>query len=644
MKRALQNSGMLRTLLVWGVLTAAVVLVYGGTLKAPWYFDDISIIVENPAIHDFRFQLGQLFDTSRSLVLWTFALNYRLGGLEVQGYHLVNIVIHLLTVLLVYAIFLRILAGRQILAVAGALLFAVHPLQTQAVTYLVQRMTCLSGFFFFLAILLFLCARRERSQGASCGTARHLVSYGGALLAGALAVSIKQNAAILPLVLALLVWLSPEEKLVAEGWRARLLYLLPFALAPLAAVVQQVLLPLFSGNQLADMGAVQTLSTMARPSSLHYLVTEFSVLWLYLRLFILPIGQALEYAYPVVKEIWTLPSLLALTGLLGLILLAWRLRHRRPLVTLGIFWFFITLAVESTVIPLDPVFEHRMYVPIFGLVLIVLDLLAGLTRPRIQVAIFCLLILGLGLLAWRRNQLWNDPIAFYQDNLRSAPQSERVNVDLAKRFMDVGRNAEAEVLLKRALEINPDFEITYVNLSKIYADRGDYTRARDLLVSAENRFAKSVKYLDNLGTILDLIGDPVQAERVLRQAIILDPSYANTYLNLGALYARQGHWDDAIALYRQSLSRFPEKSILCFNYGVALYSLERFAEARDQFRRAYQLDPRDADSAYNLGVVNIDLGDRASAVALLPELRALDAGKALDLEEELARPASAGHK
>lgn len=638
MKRILENRGMLRTMLFWTVLAAAVALVYGGTLQAPWYYDDFHTIVDNPAIRELGIHFDRLFTASRGLATWTFALNYRLGGLEVQGYHLVNIGIHLLTVLLVFAILVRLLAGRQLLALAGALLFALHPLQTQAITYIVQRMTCLSGLFFFLAIFLFLRARSELARGVSFGAARHLVCYGGALFAGALAVLVKQNAATLPLVLLLLVWLHPEEELADAGWRSRLLYLLPFALAPLAVAVQQLLLPLFAGARLAEMGGMPLLSTMKRPTPLQYLVTEFSVLWLYLRLFLLPVGQALEYGYPVVDQLWTLRNFLALSGLLGLVALAWRLRHRRPLITLGILWFFCTLAVESSLIPLDPVFEHRMYVPLFGLVLIVLDLLAQLSRPRLQAGILCLLILGLGLLSWRRNQLWNDETAFFEDNLRRAPHSERVNSGLAKKYMDAGRYREAEVLLERALEINPDFDQPYISLSKIYVERGEAVRARDLLLSAGNRFPQSVKFLDNLGTVLDLTGDSQQAERVLRRALALDPSYANIYLNLGAVYARRGLWEEAIDLYRQSLSRFPEKSVLRFNYGVALYSLQRYGEARDQFRRAYELNPRNVDAAYNLGVVSIDLGDRATAVALLPQIRALNAGKARAYEDELARP------
>lgn len=620
------------------LLALAVIAVYGGTLQVPWYFDDIHSIVENPAIRQFDLTWRSLLTSPRSLVNWTFALNYRWGGLEVQGYHLVNIGIHLLTSLLVFNILLRILKDRQILALFGALLFAVHPLQTQSVTYLVQRMTSLSGLCFFLAIALFLQARSLLAKKVTFFAPRHLLYYGCALLAGALAALIKQNAVTLPLVLALFLWLHPEEGATAiHTWRKKTLYLLPFILAPLALGLQQVILPLFAGKQqLANMGMAQTLSTLHQPTPLQYLFTEFSVLWLYLKLFILPVGQALDYSYPVTEKLWTLRNLLAGAGLLGLAGLAWWLRRQRPLISLGIYWFFITLAVESTLIPLDPVFEHRLYVPLFGLVLIVLDLWSRLSRPRWQLGSGCAILLILSLLAWQRNQLWNDPIAFVEDNLRRAPHSERVITDLAKRYMDVGRNTEAEGLLERAMTINPNFELTYINLSKIYADRGEYNRARDLLLAAANRFVKSVKYLDNLGSILDLTGEPVQAERILLQGLALDPLYANLYLNLGALYARQGRWDEATNFYRQSLNRFPETALLCYNYGVALYSQELYAEARHQFRRAYELNPDDADSLYNLGFVSLKLGDHAATAALLRPLYALDVKKARSLEEELA--------
>lgn len=628
--------GKKETLLGGVLLILAVVAVYGGSLNAPWYFDDFLNITDNPAIRELGNPFSQLF-ASRGLVYWTFSLNYRLGGLDLQGYHLMNIGIHLVTVFLVFAILIRLLEGRPGLALGGALIFAVHPLQTQSVTYLVQRMTCMSGLFFFLSLLLFLLARSARSRSVPFLSARHLPYYLGALMAGGLAVLSKQNAATLPFVLALLLWLHPEAKGENEGWRSRSLYLAPFFLMPLYMALDQIALPVISsGSKLADLGTVQTLTPMQRPSSLNYLVTQFSVLWIYLRLVVLPFGQALEYSYPLVDQIWTIRNLLALAGLLGLGAIAWRLRIRRPLITLGIFWYFCTLSVESSVIVLDTIIEHRLYVPLFGLILIALDLLSRLQRTWLVRGIFCLLILFFGLLAWQRNLLWVNPITFYEDNLRVAPHSERVMVDLATHYINAGRNSEAEVLLERAIEINPDYELAYGGLSKIYVDRGAYDLARELLLSAIKRFPKSIPFLDSLGTILDFVGDPVQAERVLKQAIALAPSYSNAYLNLGAVYARQGKWGDAIDLYRQSLERFPETSMLCYNYGVALYSIGRLAEAREQFRRAFQLNPLDADAAYNLGFVSLELGDRETAVSLLPKLRNLDAGKLHELERELA--------
>lgn len=624
-------------------IAVVIAVIYGGTLKAPWYFDDIPNIVENRFVRDVNLPLWSILRAPRGLTLWTFALNYRFGGLELPGYHLVNISIHLLTSLLVFFILLRLLAGRRLPALAGALLFAAHPLQTQAITYIVQRMTCLSGLFFFLAIALFLQARTVRARGALFFSPRHLLCYGGALLAGSLAVGIKQNAATLPLVMALLLWLHPaDETEVAETWRTRFLYLLPFFLAPLALALQQLLLPIFAGKQLADLGGIQTLSALRRPTPLQYLFTEFSVLWLYLRLFVLPLGQAFEYNYPMVEQLWTLRNLLALSGLLGLVGIAWRLRRQRPLITLGIFWFFLTLAVESSIIPLDAVFEHRMYVPLFGLVLILLDLFMRLPQPRWQWGVLCALLLPLGLLAWQRNQLWNDAIAFCEDNLRRVPSSERVNVSLAYRYIDAGRTVEAEQLLKRALEINPDFEIAYVNLSKIYGDRGDYAKAKELLTSAANRFPQSVAFLVNLGTVLDMMNEPAQAESVLRHALAIDP-YANVYLNLGVLCARQGRWEEAIAFYRQSQRLFPENPLVYYNAGVAFYELKRYAEARDQYRRAYQRNPGDADVLYNLAVVSLDLGDRQTAEALLAALRTLNIAKAIALEMEMKRPAQERH-
>jgi protein O-mannosyl-transferase len=584
-------------------ITLLGILVYGQTLHVPWYFDDLPNIVENPVIRDLALATRSLLASGRGLVQWSFALNYRFGGFEVTGYHLVNIAIHIVTAGLVQAILRRLFPPASWLPLLGALLFLVHPLQTQAVTYIVQRMTCLSGLCFFLSLYLYIRGRETLAATGNCCSRRHVLYYFTSLLSGAVAVLIKQNAAILPLALLLFdVYFLPKDG--TESRQKRLVYVLPFLVVPLWLAVVQLFLPLAQGAGFPALTGTGGLVSQHQISPLHYLVTEFSVLWLYLRLLVLPYGQALDYGYPVATTLLTGKTILALLGICGLLWGAFACRKRLPLVSFGIFWFFLALSVESGLIPLDPVFEHRLYVPLFGFVLVVIGLLQRLPQPRWGEALLLLLISLLAVIAVQRNTLWNDPVAFCESNLRRAPWSERVRVTLSKMYIDAGRYDEALVLLQRALQINPDYVATYVNLSSVYFEKRQYDSAMEILRRGLQIDPNSAKLHANIGTLYEKIGQPGLAITHLQRAITLNPSYTKAHINLGIIFYRQ----------------------------------KRLREAQLEFFLSTEQAPRDAEALFNLAHVSLELGERQTALGILPRLRQLDAKRADQLQQQLSLP------
>lgn len=618
----------------WACIALLGVMVYGHTLQVPWYFDDLPNIVDNPALRDLGQATRNLLSVGRGPAYWTFALNYRFGGLAVGGYHLVNITIHILSAGIVFLILRRLLPPLSWLPLLGALLFLVHPLQTQAVTYIVQRMTSLSGLCFFLSLALYQRAREERARTDAFLALRHSLLYLGALLSGALAVLIKENAAILPLALLVYdVYFLPDTG--RQPWKYRLLYLLPFCIAPFGVAVTELLGPLLHGGGLAEIGGVRPLVSQKNLTPLNYLGTEFSVLWLYIRLLFLPFGQALDYSYPVVATIFTARTFLALAGLVGLLTGAVVWRRKAPLVSFGIVWFLLCLSVESSFIPLDPVFEHRLYVPLFGFVLVLIGLVQQWLLPRRAELLLLLLLPPLAFLAWQRNALWNDPIAFYQSNLRQVPESERVNVALAKQYLDASRYDQAEPLLRTALRLNPGYVDAYVNLSVILIERGEYAAALALLGKGVELNPRSVKLNDNLGTLYDKLGQPELALLHLQRAVALDPAYAKAHLNLGAVYAEHGEEQAAIAEYNKAIALSDTYADAHFNLGVIYQRQQRWREAREEFQMASAQAPDDAEALYNLASVSLELGQKAEAAALLPRLLRLDRQLAEALQRRL---------
>jgi protein O-mannosyl-transferase len=506
---------------VLGILAAVAALLYYPSLHAPWYMDDTSAIVQNPGIRDLGGSLGKIF-LPRGLALFSFALNYHFGGTDPFGYHLVNLGLHIGCGFLVYLLLRRVVRESVLLPTLGALLFIAHPLQTQAVTYVVQRMAVLAALFFLLSLWLFVRARERLASGALFADARHLGYYLGALLAGIGAVFTKENTAVLPVVL----YLYVTVLLPPTGDRRRLLLsLLPFAAGPLALAVVRLLLPLAGDKTLAGITATGYLVHTQQLTPLRYLVTEFSVLWVYIRMLFLPYGQALQHSYPVATSLFEWRHLLAGTGLALLGALAVQLRRRQPLIATGIAWFFLTLAVESSLIPLDPLFEHRLYLPIFGFVLVVFGLIQLLPSRRAGVVILMAAVLVCLPLSWQRNRLWADPIAFYQDNLAKVPHSERVLTDLAISYFGAGRLAEAEPLLLRARAKNPDYLPASVNLISLYISRGRLPEAFALARREVVKYPRSVDLRTVFGLLYYRNGDLERALQSLDQALALAPYY-----------------------------------------------------------------------------------------------------------------------
>ena len=587
------------------LLAAAVVLSYAGGLDAPFTFDDGRCIVRSPIVRSFDdfaepgrastlpsdLQCG--FPT-RYLGHLTFAMNYRLGGLDPTGYHVFNLAVHLANALLVYllvSLAFRAPAleerggdGRPglpapLVALFTALLFACHPLQTQAVTYVVQRFASLVAFFYLLAAVLYL---HSRLAGSPRGRA---ASYAGALGAAALAMITKENALTLPLALALL-----EAVLMRGPWGRRLLGLAPFALTLL---VIPALWGAFRSGGLADVDAsLQALSQMTRRE---YLLTQLPVAATYLGLFLLPVGQSVDHDFPIYRSLLDGPVLLSLLLLLGLLgaSLAVLLRARSPgskatpelgLVSLGLLWFFLALSVESVLVPLaDVIFEHRAYLPSVGLCLsaVTLTFLARRalerTRPaaaRLVIPALSASILLLGAATIARNRVWSDEIRLWEDAARKGPGKVRPHMHLGALYAANGQLDRAAREIEAAISLRPDY------------------------AEAHN----------SLGVIRRRQGQPAAALERYRMALRLRPDFAEARHNVALLYAAEGLLEEAVREMEEAV-RARADYVEGHNALGVLYARQgRLADAARQFARALEIDPGNAMARANLAQARAGLG------------------------------------
>jgi protein O-mannosyl-transferase len=348
-------------LIAFYLIAGLILLAYSNTFTADFHFDDNPAIVENQALKRATWEnFISMFSGTRPVVNLSLFFNYQLSGLNPVGWHIFNISLHIANTFFVYLLILATLnlptlSGRygdraRRMALFGALLFGLHPVQTESVTYIISRTELLASFFYLATFLLFL-------KGARTGK---LVYYIVCMFTSLLAMKSKEWAVTLPATLLLydLLFISDcKWEPLKSRWGVYLLVALPWlSIAYTLATVP-----------LAGAGFGITGERNITPAT--YLLTSFNVLWTYIKLLILPINQNLDYGYPVAKTLFGFPTLLALLGHILMVCAAcWMFFKKRwTLVPFGIAWFYITLSPTQSFVPiLDVIFEHRLYLPSIG--------------------------------------------------------------------------------------------------------------------------------------------------------------------------------------------------------------------------------------------------------------------------------------
>jgi tetratricopeptide (TPR) repeat protein len=562
------------------LICIATIAVYANTLNAPFVLDDITSITNNAITRNFQVVL-----TSRIVTYISLALNYRLHGLDVTGYHVGNLLIHAANGALVYT-FLNLLqrtAGladaafskreKLLLSLFTALLFICHPLQTQAVTYISQRATNLATFFYLATHTLYLAARLcpERSRAIAVGTA----AFATALLA----MASKEIAVTLPLTLVLVEFIFIGGSVRQKVLPLTLLFL-PVLFVPVA------LIPALGsgGNPLELLSRLTSLTqTISRGD---YLLTQFPVILTYLRLLFVPLGQNADYDYQVVTSLSTgvVASLALLVAILAASLyLLVRARQKRQaelkLVAFGLFWFFIALSVESSIIPLpDVIFEHRVYLPSVGFfAAAVTALFAGRRYLRgrasaltgLVLPILSLTLLVLAATAVIRNTVWQDEVSFWEDIAAKSPAKVRAHVNLGNAYQNRGRFADAIREYKEVIRLDPN-------------DPG-----------APN----------NLGTICYRQRNWAEAALWYRQALRLDPGNVSAHYNLGRTLTEEGHFAAAEDALRQAIQIRPEFDPAHNSLGIVYFKMQRYPQALAALKTAVRLNPGNGEAAKNVAIL-----------------------------------------
>ncbi len=578
------------------LLAAAIASVYGHVFDVPFYLDDHLSIERNEAIRSLDFDSLYRYSPKRVVGYLSFALDYQLHGLEPAGYHLFNVIVHVLSAWMAWG-----LAGMILMTPAMkerlpssvargfplvvALIFALHPLQTQAITYITQRLASLAAFWYLAALACYFKAR------LSLEWPRRTIWFAGCGLAAVLAFHTKENTVTLPLAVLLVEW-----AFFARGryrlWLSVVLLTAVGAGLVLLWALTHVDTPFF---RYLD-GATRETRWFDRGD---YLAAQMKALWWYVRLFFWPFGLRLDYAAHRPPS-WSDPEvLLGAGGHVLVILTVIGFLRRYPLPAFGVLFYYLAHAVESSVIPIrDLLFEHRTYLPNFGLALTAAWGLS-IWRPvrRIQSgwwrhAVTGCLIVALGFLTWQRNQLWRDPVAFWQANVRLEPESYRPWMELGNAYFDTGQIEEARRVARElvmVLERNGwqpgREELTETEVGNIALAYSLVRRHRDAARVARH-YLKVFRSPEVKAGFHLVLGDEAlmrkdyeTAEKHYRKAVALEPGRLDGWLSLGEALGAQGRLREARQAFQEVLKREPDNPRARRKLALADYLLQRRGDA-----------------------------------------------------------------
>jgi tetratricopeptide (TPR) repeat protein len=632
------------TIVALGII---ILSIYSNSFDCSWHFDDEPNITDNPNLHLRELswkniKLALFSDRNhpntpyRPAACLSFALNHYFGGLDVFGYHVVNILIHLLASIFLFLFIHRTLElpslkGRYshnayFIALFATVLWAINPVQTQAITYLVQRMASLAGMFYIMSMYVYLKARVDAK-----GVPKVLL-FILCFVFFLMALGSKENAVMLPLSIFLYEILLLQG-LTRENLRRNLRFFLVVTIAILILGLTYVYF--LRGNIFSFLDGYGN-----RPFTLaQRLLTEPRVLIFYISLLLYPVTHRLNIAHSIevstslLNPITTLASIFLI---IGIIVYAASMARKRPLLTFCALFFFLNHVIESTVFPLELIFEHRNYIPSM---LFFLPIALGLSyllelytkkgfMKNIIAGFIILLLIGLGHSTFMRNFTWKNEESLWIDAVEKAPDLSRPHHNLGRYYQNHGFNEKAIFEYQKALKNTmnnrkDETYVTYYNLGQIYAESNDFEKALQFFNRAVNIFPHFPAAYNDIAALLNRKGKHEIGYKYLVKAFEINPNSPEVNFNLGLHYLRELQPDKAIShLSKLSDDRQFEDRLFLY-LGIAFKQKGHLGRALTSFKKGKKKNPRNIKLYLHLAEIFYRIGDHEKAER--------EAAKAIDL-------------
>jgi hypothetical protein len=582
------------TWLVGVVAAVGIAAAYSNALHIGFHFDDWHVLQDNPHVRTLqsipRFFVDPNTTTVlrenkdlRPVLMTTFALNYAVSGDATWSYHVVNLLLHWMAVMLVFHLVrTRLWLGDDAVPIgaAAALIFALHPLNSTPVNYLSARSALLTTVFYLGAFATALSGRRLAS----------VALFVLALLTKAIAVT-------LPVAL-LGYWALARVRRPATripwGFLACLVLVAAGGIA-----YRNLLLPPWTVESARQVGMTPWV----------YFMTEWSAYLYYLRLFLWPDALVIDRLdYPYARSFFAFQAWGSLVVLVVLGILAWRARRRWPALTFAAFWFVVTLAAESSFFPLaEPVNEHRPYLAMLGLgTAAALGLWHGVRRlaARPLPAFACVVVVAAGALGcatWARNLTWRDDLTLWTDATRKAPANARAWLNAGHAALATGQLDEARRMLLEARRLSPCYAYVQMNLSALEVRVNDLEaslRWADEAVRCNPGFALTHHYR---GSALERLGRYPEALAEYRAVTAIDTQHTHAWFAQAKLLEREQQWQQAADAYDRALATNPLYTEAAMLAALLYhYRLGKPAEAAGRYRAVIALAPRHYGAHFQL--------------------------------------------
>ena len=596
---------------------------YANGCRGPFVFDDLHNITHNTYL-----QLKTLDGTSlyraifrgpsinRPVAKLTFAFNYYFHGHHVLGYHIVNMVVHSINGCLVYWLTRLVLSRSRsthmierrgmnemrVIAVAVSLIFVVHPLQTQAVTYVVQRMTSLATLFYLVTLIAYI-------QGRKSQNSLQIGWWCGALIGWVLALGTKENTVMIPVAIGMYEWCFRDRIDRYSVRRGSMFGVAAFLLILLMAFVyletSNPIQDLLHRYEYRDFGMWQRL------------LTQFRVVVFYLTLVVFPWPERLNLVHWVATSrgffspLSTLLAMVTLFSLTGMVIARVR---RQPVVAFGVLFILLHLVVESTIVNLEMVFEHRMYLPMVGVAICLAGLAVDLAWTRRTIVLITLPIVGvLGCWTAERNAVWSDQVRLWTDVICKNAHHARPVYNRGQAFQRLRDFDRAERDYLEAIRRESYME-SFANLANMYAELERFDEAIDLLNQAVNLKPHLAVLYNNRGSVFLRQGQFDRALQDLNRAITMSPDYATAYYNRGRLFAKQGRDAQAVAEYTIAIGKDSQLIEAFVNRGNTYFREKKFQKALEDYDQAVALRSALPVVAYYRGLCRMRLRDYAGAL------------------------------